>query len=195
MKMTTSCRALTHQTVRRCNRSARRLRLGSMHLSSLDMLTCCLGAVLLLWLASAADNRTSKGVVSGVFLSFHVHSGVPAKIGVRVSTTKGLTWAGDEEGDRTVTISPQVEGSSSVKVFLNGEYGPNDQIHLFVNEVDQSGWSVVGNQDTKVRVSFRGDSFVLPLSRDHFAWSMSLDGIRERKSMTINNWNNNGRSK
>lgn len=129
------------------------------YLHLLDMLTCCMGAVLLLWLVSNAANQDSKGISPGTVITFQVLESSPIKgtIGVRVRTKEGgLCWAGDSSPlNPPIIIDPSEEGESKeVKVILTGEYEDDDVLYLFVHALE--GGEVWKDPSSKMLVEVSG---------------------------------------
>ena len=127
------------------------------YLSLLDMLTCCLGAMLVLWLISNAAIRTSKGISPGTVLRFEVQdtSRVKGNIGVRVQVKGELRWAGDRTPiEPPIIIDPAEEGAdSSVTVILTGDYDDADRLYLFVHQLNDGTALWPSTQELKVNVT------------------------------------------
>lgn len=139
-------------------RYVHRRRAGMSYVSLLDMLTCCFGAIILMWLFSSVVVQRAKGIAPGKVIEFRVSGQTRAKIGVRAKLKDGIRWAGDSTPiNPPIVIEPSEEGKSEdVRVILTGEYDDQDALYLFIHELENGRtWSSL-NDKIQVTVSVNG---------------------------------------
>lgn len=168
-------------------------RSGFSQISSLDMLTCGLGAFLALCFISIGIRLPQRGLLPGVILTFEVESPPKSLIGVRAVTSDGIVWAGGGDGDRSIHFNPAHEGAGTINVVLTGDYQPGDRLYVFISDLGPDIPTWPGKSpDVEVKVNVAINEAAGPLlelnSSRMSAW-ISLDGIRQAKSL---NWENDG---
>jgi hypothetical protein len=150
-------------------------------MSLLDMLTCCLGAILVLWIASSAMIRSSKGIAPGTVITFKVTSDLKGTIGVRVKMKDGIRWAGDTSPtSNPIVIEPGEEGEKDeVTLVLTGDYTDEDQCFVFVHQLD-GGVSWPSGKVLTVEVEGSKASInPLLFKSDQLFHQLSLKALRE----------------